>query len=129
MLMPIFLKQNRIGSFTDYFKYSTIMTPLLWVYGIGTITLVPAIVFSSDVVVRYCFLGLAIFLNVTVVGVYLFWCFKNPDRLHTEEHIRSMKEIDFAQSGKGELLVIEATTLHKSQKRIQANPSELSETL
>lgn len=63
----------------------SVMSPMLWLAGIVLLPVVPAAVFTVGFP-QTVFLSILVAMVTVAVGVYLYWTFKDPERLQSEEY-------------------------------------------
>lgn len=73
---------------------------MLWLMGISLTTMAPLIYFTAGEIQRLIAYLFALVV-ISGIGVYLYFCFRDPDRLQSEEHIAEMRRISLlGESGK-----------------------------
>ncbi|HET6554361.1 MAG TPA: hypothetical protein VFG49_12570 [Dyella sp.] len=76
------------------------INPMLWLFGLCSMVLIAVSLGHPEPVVLYSILALWIFFGLTGGGGFLYFMFKNPDRLQDERHIERMAAIQ-AQAKEG----------------------------
>jgi hypothetical protein len=99
---------------------SNILTSLLCISAFSIPILLIAFNFSSAAKYRDILVGLAIFLIFIPILIYIYWTFKDPDRLHSEKFLIQKQELQsrfmLQQSTNSEPIII-------SDGNITSNPN------
>lgn len=107
-------------SAAERIRVRNITNPTLWLCAIVTpLFLVAAYLFRDDHSLRNLFAAISIVPLALAVFAYLYWSFREPDRLQSEEYQLQRQEMQFEQLRAG-VAVIDPNTA-----RLTANPRRL----